>query len=162
MSTPPKLSANPQQTEHNLAAVGPILEAAQTIAVVGFHTDPSRPAHYVPAYMASQGYRVIPINPKMARDGSNFGGIKAQATLASLGESVDIVNVFRKSEAVGEHLEDILAMQPRPALVWLQLGIENDEVAAQLRAAGIEVVQNRCLLADHKTLRLPSKAVNNS
>jgi uncharacterized protein len=154
----PRLMARPNVTDHDLEAVKPIFEAARTIAVVGFHGDAQRPAHYVPAYMASQGYRIIPVNPKMARDGGEFLQVAAQAQLAQIGEAVDIVNVFRNSAAVAEHLDDILAMQPRPALVWLQLGIENQAVAAQLRAVGIEVVQNRCLLADHHKLGLPPRS----
>jgi uncharacterized protein len=138
----------------DLASVRPILESARSIAVVGFHPDPSRPAHYVPAYLADQGYRVIPLNPKLARDGGGLAGVAALADLAALTEPVDVVNIFRRSEAVAEHLAELLAMQPRPQVVWMQLGIENPAVAAALREVGIVVVEDRCMLADHHALGL--------
>ena len=77
-----------------------------------------------------------------------------RATLAEIQEPVDLVDVFRKPELIPEHVADILAMQPRPKVVWFQLGIKNEEAAKQLEEAGITVVQNRCTLADHQRLGL--------
>jgi uncharacterized protein len=77
-----------------------------------------------------------------------------RSTLASLGEPVDIVDVFRRPDLLPGHLADLLAMQPRPRLVWLQLGIRNDAFARAVTDASIDVVQNRCTLADHRALGL--------
>ena len=127
-----------------------VLEDSKVVAVIGFHRDPGKPAHYVPEYLDRQGYTVIPVNPALAGRGESFFGRAAASTLAELTESVDVVEVFRRSDKVHEHLADILAMQPLPKVVWMQQGIRDDEVAAQLTAAGIDVVQDRCMLADHR------------
>ena len=129
-----------------------VLTESKVIAVVGFHHDSMRPAYYVPEYMHRQGYTVIPVNPALAARGESFFGQKAVATLAEIGSPVDIVDVFRRSDKVPDHLDDILAMRPPPRVVWLQLGIRHDGVARQLSARGIDVVQDRCLLADHRAL----------
>ena len=129
-----------------------VLKENKVIAVVGFHHDSAKPAFYVPAYMYRQGYTVIPVNPALAARGESYLGHKAVATLAEIGVPVDIVDIFRRSDRVPDHLEDILAMAPLPKVVWLQLGIRNDAVARELNARGIDVVQDRCLLADHRAL----------
>lgn len=126
------------------------LQGAKTIAVLGANPKRDRPAYYVPDYLRSRGHKVLPVNP--AHAGKELFGERVHACLADLGEPVDIVNVFRRSEDVPAHLSDILAMTPRPKAVWLQLGIRNDEVVAALAAAGIDVVQDRCLLIDHRSL----------
>ena len=135
-----------------LAAVKPVLETARTVAVLGVSATTDKPAHYVPLYAVQHGYHVIPVNPLLA--GQTLFGEPVRSSLAEVSEAVDIVDVFRRAEALPDHLEDILAMTPRPKLVWLQLGIRNDEFAQKLLEAGIEVVQDRCLLADHRTLGL--------
>ena len=127
-----------------------VLEESKTIAVVGFHRDPMKPAHYVPEYMCRQGYTVIPVNPALAARGEAFFGHVAVATLADIQEPVDVVEVFRRSDKVPEHLEDILSMKHKPKTVWLQQGIHNAQVAQALIREGIQVVQNRCMLADHR------------
>ncbi|AFZ66590.1 CoA-binding protein [Deinococcus peraridilitoris] len=127
-----------------------VLEESKVVAVVGFHRDPMKPAHYVPEYLSRQGYSVIPVNPTLAARGESFFGCKAVATLADIHEHVDVVEVFRRSDKVSEHLNDILSMRPLPKTVWMQQGIENREVADALIKAGIQVVQNRCMLADHR------------
>ena len=81
-------------------------------------------------------------------------GERVRATLAEIGEPIDIVDVFRRAQDIPGHVEDILAMKPRPKVVWFQLGIKNDDAAKILEAAGIEVIQNRCTLADHQRLGL--------
>lgn len=133
-----------------------VLESVRTIAVIGAHFKPERPAYYVPEYLKSQGYRVLPVNPVHA--GREILGETTVAKASDLEEPVDMVDVFRRSEAVAGHLEEILAMDPRPKVVWLQLGIRNDAVAEKLMATGIEVVQDRCALAEHKRLHVPPKA----
>jgi predicted CoA-binding protein len=132
------------------AEIAGALRAARTVAVLGAHHDPSRAACYVPEYLHAQGYRVLPVNPALA--GTTLWGEPVRATLAELGEPVDIVDVFRRPELLPGHLADVLAMTPRPRLVWLQLGIRNDAFAREVQAAGIDVVQDRCTLADHRAL----------
>jgi predicted CoA-binding protein len=127
-----------------------VLEESKVVAVIGFHRDPGKPAHYVPEYLDRQGYTIVPVNPALAARGESFFGRAAVATLAELTESVDVVEVFRRSDKVHEHLADILAMQPLPKVVWMQQDIRDDEVAAKLTAAGIDVIQDRCMLADHR------------
>jgi predicted CoA-binding protein len=137
----------------NLERIRAILTSARTIAVLGASTKTERPAHYVPDYLYAQGYRVLPVNP-LHRD-ERLWGEPFRVQLQEITEQVDIVDVFRQAAALPLHLADILAMRPAPKVVWFQLGIRNDEVAAQLSAAGIEVVQDRCTLADHRRLGLP-------
>jgi predicted CoA-binding protein len=131
-----------------------ILTTARTIAVLGASTHTERPAHYVPEYLHEHGYRVIPVNP--LHRGEQLWGEPFRATLREIGEPIDIVDVFRAPAALPQHVDDILAMQPLPKVVWFQLGIRNDAVAAQLSAAGIEVVQDRCTLADHRRFGIGS------
>jgi uncharacterized protein len=128
------------------------LETAHVIAVLGVSATPEKPAHYVPQYAVESGYRVIPVNPLLA--GQTLFGEPVRATLSEITEAVDIVDIFRRAELLDAHLDDILSMKPLPKLVWLQLGIRNPEFADKLIAAGIEVVQDRCLMADHHNLRL--------
>ncbi len=129
-----------------------VLAEARTVAVLGAHRVASKPAHYVPDYLHGQGYRILPVNPVFA--GQTLWGETVRQTLAELGEPVDVVDVFRRSELLATHVADILAMAPRPKLVWLQLGIRNDAIAGELMAAGIEVIQDRCMLADHRRFGL--------
>lgn len=133
-----------------------ILESSATIAVLGAHWDPARPACYVPDYLHEVGYRVLPVNP--AGVGRSAWAGKFVAELTELGEPVDVVDVFRRSELVPQHEAEILAMQPLPKVVWLQLGIRNDAFAARMRAAGITVIQDRCTLAEHRRLGLRPRA----
>lgn len=125
-----------------------ILKKAKKIAVLGAHWKTAKAAFYVPEYMKDHGYTVIPVNPVYTD--REMWGRKPLATLAELDEPVDVVNVFRRGEAVIDHVDDILAMDPLPTYVWLQLGIRNDEAKELLEAKGIQVVQDRCMLADHK------------
>jgi hypothetical protein len=134
-----------------------ILTTSPTVAVLGIHTAPEKAAYYVPEYLKDEGYKIIGVNPMLA--GQVLFDEPVRKTLAEIREPVDIVDVFRRAELIPEHVEDILAMQPHPRVVWFQLGIVNDEAAAVLEAAGITVIQNRCTLADHQRLRLRAPAV---
>lgn len=137
---------------HSTPDVIRVLTDNRVIAVVGFHPDPMKPAHYVPEYMYRQGYTVIPVNPALAARGESYFGQRAVATLAEIGTPVDVVEVFRLSDKVHQHLDDILGMQPLPRVVWLQLGIRDDQTARTLTQRGIDVIQDRCMLADHRAL----------
>lgn len=136
----------------NDAQVRDILASSPTIAILGVNDEPEKAAFYVPEYLHDEGYRIIGVNPKLA--GRTMFDTAVRGTLAEITEPVDLVDVFRRPEAIPAHVEDILAMKPRPKVVWFQLGIRNDEAAKVLEAAGITVVQNRCTLADHQRLGL--------
>jgi hypothetical protein len=124
-----------------------VLRGTRVIAVLGAHVDPSKPAFFVPDYMAARGYRVLPVNPAFA--GRVQWGEPFRSSLAELDTPVDLVDVFRRSSAVGAHIPELLALRPRPAVVWLQLGVRHPELAERLGREGIAVVQDRCLMADH-------------
>lgn len=136
----------------NDARLREILTGSPTVAVLGVHTQEDKAAYYVPEYLHDEGYRIIGVNPQFTSE--TLFGEKVRATLAEIKEPVDIVDVFRRPELIPEHVPDILAMQPRPKVVWFQLGIKNEEAAKILEEAGITVVQNRCTLADHQRLGL--------
>ncbi|MBA3392304.1 MAG: CoA-binding protein [Deltaproteobacteria bacterium] len=136
----------------NDARIREILTSSPTIAILGIHQEPEKAAFYVPEYLHDEGYRIIGVNPRFTEQ--TLFGEPVRATLAEIGEPVDIVDVFRRAELIPAHIEDILAMKPRPKVVWFQLGIKNDDAAKILEAAGIVVVQNRCTLADHQRLAL--------
>jgi hypothetical protein len=128
-----------------------ILAAVRTIAVVGIKDGESEDAFRVPRYLQAQGYRIVPVNPKLSR----VLGETCHRDLAAVqaaGLRVDLVDLFRASDKVAGHVDDILALSPRPACVWMQLGIEHGPSAARLRAAGIRVVQDRCIMVDHRRL----------
>jgi predicted CoA-binding protein len=127
-----------------------VYQQAETVAVVGAHPDPNKPAHFVPDYLQKQGYKIIPVNPKYL--GQELWGEAPRATLGEINVTVDVVEVFRRSEALPEHLDEILAMDPKPKVVWFQKGIRNDGVARRLIAAGIDVVQDRCMYEEHRRL----------
>ncbi len=130
-----------------------ILASSPRVAVLGINDDPSKPAHYVPAYLHQVGHSIVGVNPKLA--GQTMFGAPVYADLVALaatGSAVDLLDVFRRSELLPGHLAEIIAL--RPAVVWFQQGIRNDAVAAALRSASITVVQDRCTLADHRQFGL--------
>ncbi|WP_261663679.1 CoA-binding protein [Deinococcus sp. Marseille-Q6407] len=140
------LLSSPQELAAHLRPEG------ATIAVLGFHRDPSRAAHYVPEYLYRRGFRIIPVNPALTESGEEYFGCPAAAQLSDIQVPVDIVLIFRRSDKVHEHLDDILSLNPRPRLVWMQQGIRDPQTAAALNAAGIDVVQDRCMMVDHRSL----------
>jgi predicted CoA-binding protein len=133
------------RTDDDLRA---FLAGARRIAVLGAHPDPAKPAHYVPDYLHQRGYRIIPVNPVYA--GQVLWGEPVRASLLEVREPVDVLDVFRRSEQITEHVDEILAL--RPALAWLQSGIRNDPAARALEGTGIAVVQDRCLMVEHRRL----------
>jgi hypothetical protein len=120
-----------------------ILEKCKTLAVVGLSSKPSRPSYGVAAYMKAHGYRIIPVNPN---EESVFGE-KAYATLDDVPEAIEVVVIFRRSEYVPEVVE--AAIRKHAKVVWMQEGVIHEEAAARARAAGLFVVQNRCILKEH-------------
>lgn len=143
-------------TTINDARLREILTTSPTIAVLGIHHEPEKAAFYVPEYLHDEGYRILGVNPVF--HGEELFGEKVRNTLAEIAEPVDLVDVFRRADLIPQHVEDILAMSPRPKVVWFQLGIKHDDSARILEAAGITVVQNRCTLADHQRLGLGAPA----
>lgn len=127
-----------------------ILREARAIAVLGAKAPPYEPAHYVPAYLLEQGYRILPVNPTIA--GQRLFGVPVVPTLADLAEPVDVVEVFRRPEYLPGHAEEVLALARRPAVVWFQLGIRHDGAAERLARAGLRVVQDRCMMPEHRRL----------
>jgi hypothetical protein len=132
------------------ASLRRILREARTVAVLGAKAQPSEPAHYVPAYLAREGYRVLPVNPTLA--GRRILGQAVVSTLADLPGPVDVIEVFRRPEYLPGHATEVLALAWRPAVVWFQLGIRHDGAAERLARAGIRVVQDRCMMPEHRRL----------
>jgi predicted CoA-binding protein len=125
-----------------------LLLSVKTIAVVGIKADPHEDAHRVPRYMQAHGYRILPVSPKC----SEVLGEPCAPRLADLGEAADLVNLFRAPQHVAAHADEILALARRPRAVWLQLGIRDDASAERLAKAGIRVIQDRCLMVEHRRL----------
>ena len=121
------------------------LRQAKTIAVVGLSNSPFRASHGVSAYMQLQGYLIIPVNPNIRES----LGERAYASLLDVPGKIDIINVFRRSEFVGEIVEQ--AIQLRVPTVWMQEDVINESAAKKARDAGIFVVMDRCILKEHKT-----------
>jgi predicted CoA-binding protein len=121
-----------------------ILRNCRVIAVVGLSSNRFRPSHEVSEYMQRVGYRIIPVNPRE----SEVLGEKAYARLEDIPEPVDCVNIFRRPEAVPEIVDSAIAIGARA--VWMQLDITHEQAAAKARAAGLQVVEDRCLLIEHR------------
>src|SRR5436190_408170 len=124
-----------------------ILRKYRTIAVVGLSPNPTRASHGVSEYMKSQGYRIIPVNPGHAE----ILGEKCYRRLEDITEPVEIVNIFRRSEEVAPVVDS--AIQTGAKAVWMQEGIEDEASAQKARAAGLEVIMDRCILKEHRRLR---------
>src|SRR5215210_5194964 len=125
-----------------------ILGRARTIAVIGASPEPWRPSFGVMRYLRRAGYRVIAVNPTAA--GETVDGERFQARLEDVPERVDLVNVFRRPDAVGDAVHQAIAANA-PAL-WMQLGIRNDDACVRAEAAGIQVVMGRCISVEHSRL----------
>ncbi|HWJ72511.1 MAG TPA: CoA-binding protein [Kaistia sp.] len=119
-----------------------ILATTRTIAMVGASPKPERPSNGVLAYLDHAGYEAYPVHPGLA--GGTIHGRTVVARLADVPAAIDMVDVFRNSEAIPALVDEVLALDPLPKVVWLQLAIRNDAAAARLEAAGIKVVMDRC------------------
>jgi uncharacterized protein len=132
------------------ADVERILRDTRRIAVLGIKVEPAQPAHYVPAYCARIGLEVVPV-PVYYPDLTEILGEKVYRKVADVPGDIDMVNVFRRPSDIPPHVDDIIAKKPRS--VWFQLGIRNDAAAEKFARAGIDVVQDRCLMVELQNLR---------
>lgn len=135
------------------AQIQQLLAETKTIAVLGIKTEAQagQPAFYVPHYMQRAGFKIVPV-PVYYPDVTEIMGEQVYRKLADIPIEIDMVNVFRRTQDVAAHVDDILAK--KPGSVWMQMGISDDEVAETLAQAGIKVVQDRCLMVDHQRLRM--------
>src|SRR5215211_6187774 len=135
----------------NSSGIQSLLNETRTIAVLGIKTEAqaNQPAFYVPSYLQTAGFQIIPV-PVYYPQAMQILGQQVHRRLVDIPIDVDLVNVFRRSQDVPPHVPDILAKMPKA--VWLQSGIRNDAAAETLAKAGIKVVQNRCLMVDHRYL----------
>ena len=125
-----------------------IFDRCRTIAVVGIKSGADDDAFQVPHYMQQHGHRIVPVSPKL----DTVLGECCVASLRQLCEPVDLVDLFRAPQHLPAHVDEILAMDPLPFAAWFQLGIRDDASAARLRAAGIRVVQDACLMVEYARL----------
>jgi len=137
----------PEKFNTNSDVVAQVLRGAKTIAVVGLSSNPMRASHGVAEYLKSAGYRIIPVNPNE----TEVLGEKAYPRLEDVPEPVDIVDVFRRAEEVGAVAESAIGIKAK--VLWMQLGIENAEAAEKTLAAGLVVVEDSCLMVEHKRRR---------
>src|ERR1700680_86114 len=133
------MSSSPQPD-----AIADLLKRSKTIAVVGLSNSPLRPSHGVSAYMQTNGYHIIPVNPQI----KGALGEKAYASLLDVPDKIDIVNIFRRSEFVEEVVDQAIRLKV-PA-IWMQEEVINEKAAQKARQAGIFVVMDRCILKEHK------------
>ena len=119
-----------------------ILQSVKTIALVGASANEVRPSYFVMKYLIDKGYQVIPVNPGLA--GQQILGQTVYASLGDIPKPVDMVDIFRNSDAAGPITDEALALSPKPNVIWMQLSVRNDEAAARAEAAGLQVVMNRC------------------
>jgi predicted CoA-binding protein len=127
------------------AQIKDLLENTHRIAVLGIKPDPDQPAYYVPEHAERVGYEIVPV-PVYYKELNEIMGKKVYRKLADIPGKIDMVNVFRRPQDIPPHVDDIIAKKPRS--VWFQLGIRNDAAAEKLARAGIDVVQDHCLLVE--------------
>jgi len=142
MSWQDQLLTTPEQ-------VRDLLERSRRIAVLGIKPDPQQPAYYVPEYTQRAGYEIIPV-PVYYPDVKEVLGEPVYRSLVDVPGDIDIVDVFRRPKDIPQHVDDIIAKHPKA--VWFQLGIRNDEAAEQIARAGIDVVQDHCMLVELKRI----------
>ena len=130
-----------------------ILKSVRTIAVVGASPRRERPSHRVMAYLQRRGYRAVPVNPNAVADAIN--GERVYASLTEVPEPIDMVDVFRRTEAAGGVVDEAVAIGAR--VVWMQLGVRDDAAAARAETAGLKVVMNRCPAIEIPRLGLPPR-----
>ncbi len=124
------------------AYIRDILTSVKRIALVGASANEARPSFIVTKYLLDKGYDVIPVNPGLA--GQTLLGRTVHGTLQDIVGPIDMVEIFRNSEAAGPITDEALALEPLPKVIWMQLSVRNDEAAARVEALGVKVVMNRC------------------
>lgn len=134
------------------AYISGILNEVRTIAVVGASANEARPSFRVMNFLIQKGYSVFPVNPGHA--GKEILGRMTYARLADVPVAIDMVDVFRASEAVPPVVDEALALDPLPKVIWMQLGVAHDAAAAKAEAAGLKVVMNRCPIIEYSRLHL--------
>ncbi len=132
---------------NDIKTVEKILNENKNVAIVGFSSKPQRAGHYVPAYLKRQGYNIYAVNPYVSE---GLDGDRAYDTLADVPEPIDLVVIFQRSENVPPFVDEAIASGAKA--VWLQLGITNEEAAEKARAAGLDVVQDACIMVEHRNL----------
>lgn len=142
------------RTPDTISTLRDILTHCRTLAVVGLSPQWHRPSYFAANYMQAHGYRIVPVNPLVARDGGSILGEPAYASvteaataLAAQGVKIDMVDCFRKSEDIPPLAEEAIAIGAR--CLWLQLGVTNEAAGLRAEAAGLQVVQNRCVKIEH-------------
>lgn len=120
----------------------------KNIAVVGMSKNEEKPSHQVPKYLIEHGYNVIPVNPTL----TEVLGRKAYASIADIQERVDIVDVFRKSEDIPAVVDDVLKNKDGIKVIWMQIGIYNEDAEKKAKQNAIDVIYNRCIMEEHKRL----------
>lgn len=127
-----------------------ILKRTRHVAIVGVSANPVRPSYYVARYLSLKGFTVYPVNPGHA--GEELFGRKVHASLSDIDAPIDMVDIFRRSEAVGPIVDEALKVFPGLQTVWMQIGVENAEAADKAEARGITVIQNRCPKIEYQRL----------
>lgn len=127
-----------------------VLKRAKVIALVGASANPVRPSYYVARYLGLKGMRVIPVNPGLA--GQTLLGETVCANLSSIPDDVDMVDIFRGSEAVPAIVDEALPRWPNLQTIWMQIGVQNEKAAAKAEAHGVTVIQNRCPKIEYQRL----------
>lgn len=153
MRTLPRMSRTPD----TISTLRNILGSCHTIAVVGLSPQWHRPSYFAAKYMQAHGYRIVPVNPVVAREGGRILGEPCYASLsdaeqaiAAQGGRIDMVDCFRKSEDIAPLAEEAIAIGAR--CLWLQLGVVNEAAAQRAEDAGLQVIQNRCVKIEHARL----------
>lgn len=127
-----------------------ILRQNRRFACVGVSANPVRPSNYVVRYLALKGFEVRPVNPGLA--GQTLFGQPVAASLAEVDGPVDVVDIFRRSDAVPEIVDAALQLDPLPKVIWMQIGVMHAQAAAKAEAAGLQVIQNRCPKIEYQRL----------
>jgi len=137
-------------SEYSDTSLRSILARVSSIAIVGVSPNPVRPSHYVARYLSLRGYRVYPVNPGHA--GKMLFGTTVLESLSDVPEPVDMVDIFRRSDAVPAIVDDALKLFPDLDVIWMQIGVEHADAAAKAEARGVTVIQNRCPKLEHQRL----------
>lgn len=142
MSAPNGAGTSARHESYADEAIRAILGSVRTIAMVGATSNPARPSFIVAKYLLERGFDVIPVNPRLA--GQRVVGVTAVASLAEIGRPIDMVEVFRNAAEAGGVVDEALALDPLPKVIWMQLSVRDDAASARAEARGVQVVMNRC------------------